>query len=137
MQNFSKQESLFFAILALAIIIVSLALASVFLLSKQPEPYTELYFDLPSLSETAVYGENLEFTFFVENHEAQNMDYKYTVLVAGDAVKEKTISIAQGAKDQVTETVLVYAGEQKIEVVLENSFQDQYNIFFWVKGESA
>ncbi len=133
MEEFSKQENLFFVALASAMIIVSLVLVALLLLSRPIEPYNELYFDLDSIQEKALVGDELPFTFFVENHEDRQMDYTYSVLVGGEELKQGELSLADGEQREVNEKVLLSsAGEQKVEVKLENAFQDKYSIFFWI-----
>jgi hypothetical protein len=135
MAEFSRQESVFFAMLAAAIIAVCLALVFLVVLSRAPEPYTELYFDLGSIQSSASPAESLGFRFFVENHEGGSMDYTYSVLVNESVVEKGRLSLAGGEKTAVSESVVLpdERGNQKIGVEVENAFQERYSIFFWVE----
>jgi uncharacterized membrane protein len=137
MEEFSKKESLFFAALVLAIIVVAVLLVFLTLLSKPVEPYTELYFLPNSLPAKAMLGAGTDFVFFVENHEGMEMDYSFKVLVGTRVLDEGNVTLHDGEKKEFSETVsFSNTGMHKVVVELENKFGEEYNISFWVKLEA-
>ena len=134
MDDFSKREDFFFGALAAAIIVVCLLLVSLMLLSRPPDYYSELYFDVESLSEEAVVGEEISFKFFVENHEAREMDYNYSILLNSKEVFKDGFSLDDNAKKEIVEAVVFEkrGRNQKIEVMLKSELAEEYSVFFWV-----
>lgn len=134
MEEFSKQESFLFTTLVFAIIIVSVALLFFVLISKAPEPYTELYFLPNSLPEKAFAGDSVSVKFFAENHEGREMNYTYSLLLNSSAIKNGAFAIENGAIKEISESIILpTAGAgQKISVELKNAQQETYSIFFWI-----
>ncbi|MDP6670766.1 MAG: DUF1616 domain-containing protein [archaeon] len=138
MVEFSETENKFFVVLASALIVVCIALVFFMILSKPSEKYSELYFDVASLRSNAEVGEDVDFSFSVENHEGQQVDYNYSVLIDGVEVNKGTILLYDGDEETVYETVvLLTSGEQMVEVKLDNSLQKPYTIFFWINVEES
>ena len=138
MVEFSENENKFFVILASALIVVGIALVFFMLISRPSEKYSELYFDMASLRDKAEVGEEVEFSFSVENHEEQQVDYNYSILVEGAKVNKGTFLLEDGGKETMHEAVvLLDSGEQMVEVKLDNSLQKPYTIFFWINMEES
>ena len=137
MQENSEQEPRFLFGLLAVIIVVCLVVVSSIVLSTPQETYTKLYFDSLLLPAEATEEDSFRIAFNVENREGEEMDYSFKIEADGEYISGGRLMLGNGELRLVERQVSLPAGQnQKLEIVLLNSRNEQYNIFFWIDVEA-
>ncbi len=101
--------------------------------TRQPEPFTELYFTSPEhLGKTFTPNEPQIVRFTVRNHEGHTQIYSYVIYLDGVQAASGTTSIADNDAQSLTEEILVKStnARSKITVTLLNNHQ---SIQYWTE----
>jgi len=107
--------------------------------SRQPEPFTELYFAEPQdIPQKAVVGQKLNISFVIKNHEAKDMAYTYRLYFT-DAQNttffgDYQVDVPADRSQTITQEVTVPAGQGRgsLGVQLINKGQ---SVHFWLERE--
>ena len=91
--------------------------------AQQSSKETKLYFT-PGVSLPTNYlpGENLDFSFTIENQEGRTLDYPYTVLLNGTQVASHSINLKDNSTKEIQERITLPKDQQSltIEIKLTN-----------------
>lgn len=129
-------KDFYFDFLLVGLIVVVLALLVLAFFNAQQQHYTALYFSPEELPKSAVAGQALSFSFFIENQEGKPIEYSYSIITEGETKVQKTVLVAYSEKKKISETLTfnkASAQKQKVLVQLKKLESSQpYEIFFWV-----
>lgn len=103
--------------------------------TRQPEPYTELYFTNPSqLKKTFAPRTSQAIHFTIRNHEGQATSYPYAIYLDGTQITSGSVRLAPDETLPIIETIRINSTKSrlKLTVTLLNTNQ---SIHYWTEKE--
>jgi len=118
-------------ILAIALIIVVIAFMYILNSGRNPEFFTEVY--LKKYSENAKVTENVEFEFVIGNYEGADLNYSYSIKWENKN-KSGIVFIKNGEKKEIKEEIKFdKSGSFRVEIAVENKKMEKpMLLWFWV-----
>lgn len=78
--------------------------------------------DVKSLPKTYTPGQDLSFSFIIENHEGKTVDYPYTIIISGVQAASHTITVKDKTDQTINEKMTLPSDKQtlNVQVILTN-----------------
>ncbi len=131
---FKTEDERLFAVILVVLIIVAAAFMYSIYIGRTPEAFTQAW--LESYFDSARPGEEMNFSFVIDNHEEKAATYSYKIIVNDVVKKENSIAVDKGENRLVEESISFdMAGSEKQKVLVEINKPEKpepYSLWFWV-----
>ena len=125
-----EENSILFLVIAVFVVVLIFVSYSLFI-DRTSENFTQLYLkDNYTLSEGL-----LSFSFFVDSQESSGLEYNYSLYLDEDEVLSQKLLLSAGETKEVPVAIDVSKEPPfKVSVELTKPDQENYSVWFWVKG---
>jgi len=122
-----------------AFFLTLISLALIFLFAFQQKPlagYTQLYLVEGSYDSKIDHG-FVVFSFIIENHEGEDMNYSISYTLAGQRIGAEEIMIEKQGLKQLDKTLSIPFTQislpAKLEIEAKNRAQKGFKVWFWIR----
>ncbi|MDO8538710.1 MAG: DUF1616 domain-containing protein [archaeon] len=121
-------------LIVLVIVLGAMSLSLIF--TKKSETFSQVFLAQETIPSQVIAGENLQFSFFVENNEGTQSSYSYEIWAEGSKKKSGEIVLENAERKKIDESISfsnAFSEKQKVLVkVFSKDSSQPYTLWFWV-----